>query len=325
MQTPPYLRYALRRLVHAIGVILAAYVLTFLVISVLPGDPISNTLLNPDSGFTEADIKPIIAYYGLDRPVLEQLWLSLSRFVTGDFGVSFRSSIAVSTMIAQALPPTLALAGSALAVALALAMLISYGALNLPPRLGQGLLRALPSLYLAIPGFVIGLALIQIFAFQFGLFRITQPDSATATLFAAITLGIPVSAHIAEVLIANLDHEARQEYATVARARGLAHTRLFFAHLLRPSSLPVVTMIALAVGELLGGSLITETIFGRKGVGSLVQSAVATQDFPVLQAVVSLAAVVFVVVNLAADLIYPLLDPRLRSGGRAVNPTEAVS
>lgn len=324
MNRTSYFRYALGRLLHAAVVVLAAYVLTFLIIGVLPGDPVSNTLLNPDSGFTQADIEPIIAYYGLDRPVPEQLWLSLSRFVTGDFGVSFRSSISVSRLLAQALPPTATLGFTALGVALALAVLISYGALNLPARLGRGLLRALPSLSLSIPGFVIGLALIRIFAFELGWFRITQPDSPAATLFAAITLGIPVSAHIAEVLIANLDHEARQEYASVARSRGLTHTRLFFAHLLRPSSLPVVTMIALAVGELLGGSLIAETIFGRKGVGSLVQSAVATQDFPVLQAVVSLAAVVFVAVNLAADLVYPLLDPRLRASGRVRARPEAA-
>ncbi|MDT7729628.1 MAG: peptide/nickel transport system permease protein [Actinomycetota bacterium] len=100
----------------------------------------------------------------------------------------------------------------------------------------------------------------------------------------------------------------------LARSRGLGQTRLFLRHLLKPSSLPVVTVVALAVGELLGGALITETIFGRTGIGSLVQRSVTTQDLPVLQAVVALAAVVFVVVNLLADLVYPLLDPRVRLG-----------
>jgi len=118
---------------------------------------------------------------------------------------------------------------------------------------------------------------------------------------------------LAEVLIAGLDHESGQEYAAVARSRGLGTTRLLTRHLLRPSSLPVVRVLALTVGELLAGALITETIFGRAGIGSLVESAVTTQDLPVLQAVVSLAAVVFVVVNLVADLVYPLLDPRVRA------------
>jgi peptide/nickel transport system permease protein len=159
---------------------------------------------------------------------------------------------------------------------------------------------------------VIGLVLIHVFGFQLGFFRVIAPNSFWATFFAAIALGIPVSAQIAEVLIANLDHESGQEYAAVARGRGLGQVRLFAKHLLKPSSLPVVTIIALTIGELLGGSLITETVFGRTGIGSLVQRSVSTQDLPVLQAVVSLAAVVFVLVNLIADLVYPLLDPRVK-------------
>jgi peptide/nickel transport system permease protein len=171
---------------------------------------------------------------------------------------------------------------------------------------------------------VIGLMLIHVFGFQFGLFRVIAPNSFWATFFAAVALGIPVSARIAEVLIANLDNESEQEYAAVARGRGLGQVRLFAKHLLKPSSLPVVTVIALAIGELLGGSLITETVFGRTGIGSLVQRSVSTQDLPVLQAVVSLAAVVFVLVNLIADLVYPLLDPRVKHiGGPKYRPTTA--
>lgn len=300
------------RLAQALIVIILAYVLTFLILTILPGDPISNILLDPENGFSESEIAPIIAYYGFDRPVPEQLWRSISRFAVGDFGISIRSNTPVSNLVAQALPATLVLAGAALVVALVLALLIAYAAQNLPERFGQGIARALPSVSLSIPSFVMGLLLIQVFSFQLGIFRITDPNSLAATLFAALALGVPVSAQIAEVLIANLDHESKQEYVAVAKSRGLNNFTLFWRHLLRPSFLPVITMIALAVGELLGGSLITETIFGRQGIGSLVQSAVSTQDFPVLQAVVSLAAVVFVVVNLGADLLYPLIDPRLR-------------
>ncbi|MGI6245661.1 MAG: ABC transporter permease [Pseudochelatococcus sp.] len=312
MDTSNYLDYALRRFVQAIVVIALAYTSTFLIINVLPGDPITNMLLDPENGFSPEDIAPIIAYYGLDKPVPEQLWIALSRFVVGDLGVSLRSNLPVSGLILGALPSTLILAASALAVALVLAFLIAFASQNLPPKYGQGLLRLLPAASLSVPSFIIGIFLIQVFAFQFGLFRITNPDSFTATAFAAIALGVPVSAQIAEVLIANLDHEARQEYFSVARSRGLSRFQLFTRHQFRPSSLPVVTMVALAVGELLGGSLITESIFGRSGVGSLVQGAVSAQDYPVIQAVVSLAAAVFVIVNLIADLVYPLLDPRLR-------------
>ena len=307
-----YRTYAAKRLLQAVVVILLAYVFTFVVVSILPGDPITNVLRNPQNGFTEDQIQEIIAAQGLDRPVLAQLWSSFSGFVTGDLGLSMRSHRPVATLIAEVLPSTLILAFAGLVVALLLAVFIAYGTRFLPKRFGQGLLRGFPSLFLSVPNFVIGLVLIHLFGFQLGVFRVIEPNSFWATLFAAVALGIPISAQIAEVLIANLDHEADQEYAAVARSRGLGKARLFVKHLLKPSSLPVVTVIALTIGELLGGSLITETVFGRTGIGSLVQRSVSTQDLPVLQAVVSLAAVVFVVVNLIADLTYPLLDPRVK-------------
>ncbi|RZN32614.1 ABC transporter permease [Bradyrhizobium sp. Leo121] len=319
-----YLAYAAKRLSQALVVILLAYVFTFVVVSILPGDPITNVLRDPQNGFSEDEIKAIIAAQGLEQPIPVQLWTSLSHFVIGDLGLSMRSSRPVATLIAEVLPSTLILATAAFAIALLLAVTIAYGTQFLPKRFGQGLLRGFPSLFLSVPNFVIGLVLIHVFGFQLGLFRVIAPDSFWATFFAAVALGIPVSARIAEVLIANLDKESEQEYAAVARGRGLTQMRLFAKHLLKPSSLPVVTVIALAIGELLGGSLITETVFGRTGIGSLVQRAVSTQDLPVLQAVVSLAAVVFVLVNLTADLVYPLLDPRVKLiGVHRVRPTTA--
>ncbi|WP_441236158.1 ABC transporter permease [Bradyrhizobium sp. 930_D9_N1_4] len=319
-----YFHYAAKRLAQALVVILLAYIFTFVVVSILPGDPITNVLRDPQNGFTEDEIRKIIAAQGLDRPILVQLWTSLTHFVTGDFGLSMRSSRPVTTLIAEVLPSTLILASAGFAVALLLAVTIAYGTQFLPKRFGQGLLRGFPSLFLSVPNFVIGLVLIHAFGFQLGLFRVIDPNSFWATFFAAIALGIPISAQIAEVLIANLDHESGQEYAAVARGRGLGQARLFAKHLLKPSSLPVVTIIALTIGELLGGSLITETVFGRTGIGSLVQRSVSTQDLPVLQAVVSLAAVVFVLINLIADLVYPLLDPRVKlNGGVRQRPSTA--
>ena len=139
-----------------------------------------------------------------------------------------------------------------------------------------------------------------------------EPDSFWATLFAAIALGIPISAQIAEVLIANLDHESGQEYAAVARGRGLGQVRLFAKHLLKPSSLPVVTVIALTIGELLGGSLITETVFGRTGHRQ-PGAAFGEHAGPARPAGGRLAGGGGLrVVNLIADLVYPLLDPRVK-------------
>ncbi|MDQ1123757.1 ABC transporter permease [Microbacterium trichothecenolyticum] len=308
--------FALRRTGQAIVVVLLAYLFTFFVLSILPGDPISSILRTPDAGFTEDDIARIVAYYGLDQPWWVQLGASLGRFVIGDLGVSLRSNLPVSTLVLDALGSTLSLAAVALLVAIVLAVAIAYGTQFIPARFGQGVVRSLPSLFLSVPNFVIGLLLIHVFAFGLGLFSMIDTETPWGTFFAAVALGIPVSAQLAEVLIASLDHESRQEYVAVARSRGLRQGALFARHLVKPSALPTVTVLALIVGELLGGALITEAIFGRVGIGTLVEQAVASQDLPVLQAVVSLAAIVFVVVNLLADLAYPLLDPRVSIGSR---------
>jgi peptide/nickel transport system permease protein len=311
-----YLGFVLGRVAQAVLVILLAYIATFLVISVLPGDPVTGMLKNPQNGFSDEQVQRIVAYYKLDDPIWVQLWQSLSNFLTGDLGISLRTNLPVSQAISAVAGSTLALAAQALVVALVLAFAIGYGTYALPRWAGRDLLRAFPSLFLSVPNYVIGLVILLVFSFHFGLFSVIDPESGTATFFAALTLGIPVSAQLAEVVIANLDAEARQEYAMVARSRGLGQGRLFLLHLLKPSSLPVVTVIALIVGELLGGAVITEQIFGRGGLGSLVTQSVTTQDTPVIQAIVSLSAAVFVFVNLLADLVYPLLDPRVRVASR---------
>jgi peptide/nickel transport system permease protein len=326
---PPFATFALRRTGQAVVVLLLVYILTFIIVNVIPGDAVSSRLSSPESGLSPEDVKEIIAYYGLDQPLVVQLWDSLTRALTGDLGVSLTSRIPVTETIGEALPSTLALAGTALLIAVPLAGLIALGTQVVPERYGQGVIRAFPSLFLSVPNFIIGLVLIQVFAFSLGVFQIIEPESLIGTILAATALAVPVSAQLAEILIANLDKQAAQEFATVARARGLSQRRLFFRHLLKPGALPAVTMLALVVGELLGGSVITEIVFGRSGIGAVIERSAAAQDFPVLLAVVTLSAGVFVIANLLADLAYPLLDPRVESFVRSVGkapaqPTEVV-
>jgi peptide/nickel transport system permease protein len=314
----PYFVYALQRLAQAVVVILLAYALSFVLITILPGNAIATVLGNPQSGLSPAQIKHVESYYGVSRPVIVQLWLALSRFVRGQLGVSLVTHQTVTSLIAGALPYTLRLGATALVLALILASVIAYGSQYLPGKWARSVLRSAPSLFLAVPSFVIGLLLIHEFSFQLHLFDVLDPDSPIGTFFAALALAIPICAPLAEVLIANLDRESGQEYVLVARSRGLTQAKLFARHLVKPSMLPAVTIAALIVGELIGGAVITEEVFGRNGIGSVMYQAVSNQDTPVLQAIVALAAVVFVVVNLIADLVSPLLDPRVRltAGGR---------
>jgi peptide/nickel transport system permease protein len=312
-----YAAYAGRRLGQALVVIVLAYVLVFLVLAAIPGDPVSAQLENPQAGYSEAEKAQIRSFYGLDQPVLVQLGLALANALRGDLGISLATSTPVATTIAQALPSTLVLAGTALVLALLIALALGFASQRLGEGRAGGLVRALPTVFLSTPNFLIGLVLIQVFAVQLGAFSIIDPESAGATLFAALTLAIPVSAQIAQVLITALDTTAALDHTEVAVSRGLSPVRVFARHLLRPSLLPTVTVCGLVIGELLGGSLITETIFGRAGIGTVVQKAVSSQDVPVLQAAVVLSAAVFVLVNLGIDLVLPALDPRLRTSQEA--------
>jgi peptide/nickel transport system permease protein len=314
-QVRPYLAYALLRLVQAVAVIILAYIITFLIISVLGNNPIQNELSNPQSGLSPSTVSKLEVYYGVDKPAIDQLWLDLSRFVRGQLGTSLQYHLPVSQLVLTALPYTLKLAGLALLISLLLAAGLAYGSQRFPVPAVRSFCRSVPSFFLSVPNFVIGLLLIQIFSFQLRTFDVLSPDNFFGTLFAAITLAIPISAPLCEVLIANLDNESAQEYVLVARSRGLSELKIFLKHLVKPSSLPAVTMAALIVGELMGGALITEEVFGRTGVGTLMYQAVSSGDTPMLQAIVAMAAVVFVLVNLIADLIAPLLDPRIELVG----------
>ena len=308
-----YAAFALRRTGQALVVIVLAYVLVFLVLAAIPGDPISAQLDNPQNGYTEAEKAQVRAFHGLDRPVLVQLLASLGNAARGQLGTSLSTSQPVTDVIGAAIPSTLALAVTALALAVLLAAVLGLASRLLPAGPLTSLVRSLPAVFLSTPNFLIGLVLIQVLAVGLGLFSLVDAGSVGSTFFAALTLAVPVSAQIAQVFITALDDSAGQDYAEVALSRGLPPARVVVRHLLRPSLLPTVTVVGLVLGEILGGSLITETIFGRTGVGTVVQKAVSSQDVPVLLAAVVLSAAVFVVVNLLIDLLYPLLDPRLRA------------
>jgi peptide/nickel transport system permease protein len=311
----PYLLYAARRVIQAIVVIILAYVIAFLVISVLGSNPIQTTLSSPQAGLDPGSIKKLEAYYGVNGSVLHQLWLGLSRFLRGQLGTSLQYHLPVSHLISTALPYTLKLGGLALAISVVFACLLAYGSQRFPLAAGRSFIRSIPSFFLSVPNFVIGLLLIQIFSFHFHTFDVLSPDNLVGTICAAVALAIPISAPLCEVLIANLDTEGAQEYVLVARSRGLTEARLFLRHLVKPSSVPAITMFAIIIGELMGGALITEEVFGRTGVGTVMYQAVTTGDAPVLQAVVALAAAVFVTANLIADLVAPLVDPRIELVG----------
>lgn len=307
--------YLLRRLGQAVLVLALAFTAAFLLLAVLPGDAILARFGNPDLGLTAEQIDEIRAAYGADRPLWERFGETALAFVTGDFGYSVQSGAAVSDLISTALPSTLVLASLGLVVAVVLAVTIAvtatYGGWGWLRRV----FRNLPPLFVSLPVFWIGIVLIQIFSFRLGLVPVIGASPAQALILPVATLAIPIAAPLAQVLMRSIDEVRQMPFVMVVRARGASTSWLLWRNVGRNALLPTLTMAGVLFGELVGGAVVTETVFGRPGIGQLTAQAVANRDTPVLLAVVVISAVTFVVINLIVDLLYPVLDARLRKGG----------
>jgi len=303
----------LRRLGQSVLVVALTYVFVYAVLFLLPGDPIESRINNPQNPIPEEQARVIINYYNLDKPPLEQFWISVQRIVTGDLGYSLRDGRNVNELMAQGIGETLALASLALVFATILALLVALAAVFAPwPRV-RGVVRTLPVLALATPGFLIGLILLQVFAYQLGWFSSIRDEGFKSLLLPAITLAIGVSAPISQVLIQGLSRASKEPFVTVLRASGTAPGWIIGRHILKNGAIPAITLLGLTVGELLAGSVIAETIFSRTGLGFLTEQSVRAQDGPVVLGVVMFVSIVFTSVNLITDLAYPLIDPRLKS------------
>ncbi|MPV35680.1 ABC transporter permease [Georgenia subflava] len=318
------MRYVLRRVGQAALVLWAAYTATFLLLYVLPGDAVDQ-LFDPTriSAATAGEKEQMRAYYGLDDPLVVQYLGRLAAALQGDLGLSIQTGRPVTEELARVLPATLVLSGFALALAVVLALVVAVSAVVTTSRRWRNALLALPPAAVSIPGFVIGLVLLQVFSFQLHWFPSIGDQGLTTLVLPGVALAITVSAPIAQLLAGNLLHEGDQPYATTAAAKGFGRIAVTLRELLRNATLPAFTMAGLVLGNLLAGAIIIETVFSRTGIGRLAETAVRTQDIPVVQGVVLLGAFIFVAVNLAVDLVYPLLDPRLRTGRPGTTRTAA--
>ncbi|RJO69119.1 ABC transporter permease [Nocardia panacis] len=310
-------RYAISRLLQAIWVLWAAFTISFGVLYLLPADPVSLAADGAGAGtpVDKAAIAELQARYGLDRPFWEQYLTAMSHAVRGDLGHSIATGQPVTRALGDALPSTLQLTGLALVFALVGGTSLALAAsATRRPRL-RATLTALPALGVAVPTFWTGLLLLQVFSFRLRWVPAFGEHGWGATVLPALALAIPIGAVIAQVLTAGLEHTWRQPFTEVALAKGGSRWWVLRTHVLRPASLPALTIGGVLVGTMLAGSVVVETVFARSGVGRLTQTAVLAQDIPVVQGIVLLTATAFVAVNLAVDLAYPLLDPRI--GGRS--------
>jgi peptide/nickel transport system permease protein len=307
-------RYALAKLGQAVFVVWGAYTVTFVLLYVLPYDAV-DLLFDPNQGdlVTEQDKQNARVYYGLDHHLIGQYLHRLFDAVHGDFGASTRTGQQVWPLILSVLPQTALLAGFALVLAVIIALAVALTAGYTRTKWLANLVSTLPAAGVSVPVFLVGLAVLQVFSFQLGWFPPIGNDGFAALVLPAVTLAIPVSAPIGQLLIKNFDAGLRAGYVTVSLAKGATRLWVLVRDVLKNAGLPALTIAGVTFGNLLAGAVIVETIFSRSGLGRLTETAVRTQDVPLVQAVVVFAAIVFVSVNFLVDLVYPLLDPRLRT------------
>lgn len=302
-----------RRLVQAVGVLLLAFTAAFLLLQAMPGDALLIRFENPELGLSPDQIAELRQAYGADRPLVIQYLTTLGAFLTGDFGYSVQSGTPVRMLVADALPSTAVLALASFVLAVVIAFVIAFASSYRRLAWIGDVLRAVPSLFVAVPVFWLGIMLIQVFSFQLGWVAVINPGPVEGLILPVLTIAVPISAPLAQILVRSIDQVSTSPFVTVVRAKGASWSWVLWRNVLRNAILPALTMAGILFGELIGGAVVTETVFGRAGIGRITEQAVSNQDTPVLQAVVLLAALVFVVINLVVDLVYPLLDPRLRA------------
>ena len=306
-------RYLTVRFGQALIVLWAAFTLSFVLLQALPGDAIFIKFQNPDLGLSADQIAQLRLSYGADTPVLTQYVHAVVSLLHGDFGLSVQTGVPVSDLLSENLPSTLLLALLGLIVATILAFVLAALSFLSPFSGLRAALQSLPSLFISVPTFWLGIVLIQIFSFQLGWIPVINPGPWQGLILPTLTLALPISAPLAQILMRSIDQVQTQPFVAVARAKGASRAGVLWRHVLGNALLPTLTVAGLLLGELIAGALITETVFGRSGLGQLTQEAVNTQDSSVLQAIVVISASAFVVINLAIDLLYPLLDPRLKN------------
>ncbi|RLK54933.1 ABC transporter permease [Actinokineospora cianjurensis] len=302
-----------RRLAQAVVVLWAAFTLSFVILYLLPGDAVLAKLGGGDGGstVTAADVAGERAALGLDDPLVVQYGKRLVAAARGDFGRSIATGEDAATLVLNALPSTLSITGLGLLFAVVFGGAIAILGTYTRSRLLSQFLASLPPLGNSLPSFWVGLVLIQVFSFTLGWVPALGSDGFSALVLPAVTLALPTGAIIGQVLAKSLRTQLDEPYVEVVLAKGASRARVHFGHVLRNAALPALTLVGVIAGNLLAGSVITESVFSRDGIGRVTASAVSAQDIPVVQAVIVLAALFFVVLNLAVDLLYPVLDPRL--------------
>jgi peptide/nickel transport system permease protein len=302
-------RYLAARSFHSLGLLVGVSLVVFLLLHVVPGDP-AQVLLGDQA--TPQRVAEVRRALGLDRPLPEQYWRFVSRAVQGDFGQSIRAMRPVLPYVLERLPATLELAAGALLISTGLGIPLGVLAAARRRSIWDRLSISLALLAQSAPNFWVGLILIAVFSVKLGVLPVSGRGGLGHLVLPSVTLAIFFVGLVVRLTRSGMLEVLAQDYVRTAGAKGLPERLVIFRHALKNAMIPIVTVLGLQIGTLLGGAVVTETVFAWPGMGQLAVQAIYQRDYPVVQCIVLLLGGGFVLINWAVDVSYSVLDPRIQ-------------
>lgn len=303
------IKYIMRRVLLMIPIALGVTVVVFSIMHLAPGDP-ARIMLGVQA--TPEQVAALRAKLGLDQPIYVQYFRWITGVIKGDWGYSIQTGQPVLEIILERIGATFNLIGVAMLFSIAVGITTGIISAIRQYSIFDYIAMTLALLGISMPSFWLGLVLILIFGLHLGWFPISGSGTVKHLILPAITLGWVDSAVISRLTRSSMLEVIRQDYITTARAKGLSERAVVYKHALRNALIPIVTIIGLRIPWLFGGAVITETIFAWPGMGRLIVNSVLNRDFPVVQGVVLIMAFIVMFANLAVDILYAFLDPRIR-------------
>lgn len=309
-------RYILGRLAQLVPVLMLVSLIVFAVMHILPGDPALLMLAGAEGGaITPERLDELRAQMGLNDPLPLQYLHFLTNALTGDLGRSVRFQVPVTELIADRFGSTFQLAIAGLAVAIAIGLPLGMAAAARKGGWTDTLCMTLSYVGSSMPVYWLGLLLVLVFSFQLRWFPSAGGSGLRSLVLPAVTLGLLSAGVLARLIRSSMLEVATEDYIRTAHAKGLPLRLVVLRHALKNAMIPVLTMIGLQFGALLAGTVVTETVFSRPGLGRLIVNAILSKDYPLVQGTILFLAVVYLLVNLAVDIAYAWLDPRIRYDG----------
>lgn len=306
--------FILRRILASVPVLIGVTLAAFLLLQLIPGDAVQVLLFGSEmpAGVSEEYLEQMREELGLNDPLPVRYGRFLLGVVTGDLGKSIKTGRPVVTEVVERLPYTIQLAVAGMAVGVVLGVVLGVLAASRQGTAADTVTMLLAVAGVSTPSFWLGMMLMLLFGVRLGWLPVYGSGSWLHLILPAVTLGLGAAAIIARMTRSGVLEVLRQDYIRTARAKGLAERVVLYRHALKNALIPVITVIGVQAGALLGGTVIVESVFAWPGLGRLTVNAIAARDLPQIQAVVMLAALIYVGVNLLVDLLYSWLDPRIR-------------